>query len=112
VLDRRYADRLAPRCEEKSIFATETFSHAVKNFQVCLIGRKSGTGVCRGPRRRTRIHGSHKVLFLYYTNDQTMKEIGDMIGVNESRVSQIHKTALKKMAVALETEGIRSAEAF
>jgi RNA polymerase sigma factor for flagellar operon FliA len=53
-----------------------------------------------------------KVVVLYYTNDLTMKEIGDMIGVNESRVSQIHKAALKKMAVALEAEGIRSAEAF
>jgi len=53
-----------------------------------------------------------KVVFLYYTNDMTMKEIGDLIGVNESRVSQIHKTALKKMAVALQSEGIHSAEAF
>ena len=53
-----------------------------------------------------------KVVFLYYTNDLTMKEIGDMLGVNESRISQIHKTALKKMAVALESEGIHSAEAF
>jgi len=51
-----------------------------------------------------------KVVFLYYSNDLTMKEIGDRMGVNESRVSQIHKTALKKMAVALEAEGIRSAE--
>jgi RNA polymerase sigma factor for flagellar operon FliA len=53
-----------------------------------------------------------KVVFLYYTNEMTMKEIGDLIGVNESRVSQIHKTALKKMAVALQLEGIHSAEAF
>jgi len=53
-----------------------------------------------------------KVVFLYYTNDMTMKEIGDMLGVNESRVSQIHKTALKKMQVALQSEGIHSAEAF
>src|SRR3954470_19152015 len=49
-----------------------------------------------------------KVVFLYYTNEMTMKEIGDVIGVNESRVSQIHKTALKKMAVALQAEGIHS----
>ena len=41
-----------------------------------------------------------------------MKEIGDMLGVNESRISQIHKTALKRMATALESEGIRSAQAF
>ena len=53
-----------------------------------------------------------KVVFLYYTNDMTMKEIGDMLGVNESRISQIHKTALKKMAVALQSEGIHSAEAL
>jgi RNA polymerase sigma factor FliA len=53
-----------------------------------------------------------KVVFLYYTNDLTMKEIGDRMGVNESRVSQIHKTALKKMAAALELEGIHSVEAL
>jgi RNA polymerase sigma factor FliA len=53
-----------------------------------------------------------KVVFLYYTNDMTMKEIGEVMGVNESRVSQIHKTALKKMATVLESEGIHSVEAF
>ena len=53
-----------------------------------------------------------KVVFLYYTNDMTMKEIGAALGVNESRISQIHKLALKKMAVALESEGIHSAAAF
>jgi RNA polymerase sigma factor for flagellar operon FliA len=53
-----------------------------------------------------------KVVFLYYTNEMTMKEIAEVMGVNESRVSQIHKTALRKMAVALKSEGIESAEAF
>jgi RNA polymerase sigma factor FliA len=53
-----------------------------------------------------------KVVFLYYTNEMTMKEIGALLGVNESRVSQIHKTALKKMATVLEAEGIHSAAAF
>ncbi|HTS62325.1 MAG TPA: FliA/WhiG family RNA polymerase sigma factor [Candidatus Acidoferrales bacterium] len=53
-----------------------------------------------------------KVVFLYYTNDMTMKEIGDVLGVNESRVSQIHKIALKKMADVLEGEGIHSAKAL
>jgi len=50
-----------------------------------------------------------KVVFLYYTNDLTMREIGEILGVNESRVSQIHKTALKKMAGVLESNGIHSA---
>ncbi len=53
-----------------------------------------------------------KVVFLYYTNELTMKEIGDILGVNESRVSQIHKSALSKMAVALHSAGIHSAQAF
>jgi len=53
-----------------------------------------------------------KVVFLYYTNDMTMKEIGEVLGVNESRVSQIHKVALKRMATVLEGEGIHSAAAF
>jgi RNA polymerase sigma factor for flagellar operon FliA len=53
-----------------------------------------------------------KVVFLYYSNELTMKEIGELLGVNESRVSQIHKTALRKMADALQSEGIRSAAAF
>jgi len=53
-----------------------------------------------------------KVVFLYYSDELTMKEIGELMGVNESRVSQIHKTALKKMATVLQSEGIHSADAF
>ncbi|HLY19347.1 MAG TPA: FliA/WhiG family RNA polymerase sigma factor [Bryobacteraceae bacterium] len=53
-----------------------------------------------------------KVVFLYYTNEMTMKEIGEVMGVNESRVSQIHKIALEKMAASLRSAGIESAGAF
>jgi RNA polymerase sigma factor for flagellar operon FliA len=53
-----------------------------------------------------------KVVFLYYTNEMTMKEIGEVLGVNESRVSQIHKVALEKMATSLRSAGIASAGAF
>ena len=53
-----------------------------------------------------------KVVLLYYTNEMTMKEIGGILGINESRVSQIHKSALEKMQVALESNGITSALAF
>ena len=53
-----------------------------------------------------------KVVMLYYTNEMTMKEIGGILGINESRVSQIHKSALEKMQVALESTGITSAHAF
>jgi RNA polymerase sigma factor for flagellar operon FliA len=53
-----------------------------------------------------------KVVFLYYSNEMTMKEIGDILGVNESRVSQIHKIALEKMAASLRSAGIESSGAF
>jgi RNA polymerase sigma factor FliA len=53
-----------------------------------------------------------QVVVLYYTNEMTMKEIGGVLGINESRVSQIHKSALEKMSAALQTAGIFSASAF
>ncbi|MBI1789285.1 MAG: FliA/WhiG family RNA polymerase sigma factor [Acidobacteria bacterium] len=53
-----------------------------------------------------------KVVVMYYTNDMTMKEIGGLLGINESRVSQIHKTALEKMATVLQANGIHSSGAF
>jgi len=53
-----------------------------------------------------------KVVVLYYTNELTMKEIGGLLGINESRVSQIHKSALEKMAVVLQSNGITSSHAF
>lgn len=53
-----------------------------------------------------------RVVFLYYNGQLSMKEIGDMLGVNESRVSQIHKLALKKMADVLQAQGIASANAL
>jgi RNA polymerase sigma factor for flagellar operon FliA len=49
-----------------------------------------------------------RVVTLYYTREMTMKEIGGILGINESRVSQIHKTALEKMASALHAAGIHS----
>jgi RNA polymerase sigma factor for flagellar operon FliA len=53
-----------------------------------------------------------KVVSLYYTKDMTMREIGGILGINESRVSQIHKSALDKMATALQANGITSIYAF
>ena len=53
-----------------------------------------------------------KVVVLYYTKEMTMKEIGEVLGVNESRVSQIHKAALEKMAVALQSAGIHSSGVY
>jgi RNA polymerase sigma factor FliA len=53
-----------------------------------------------------------KVVALYYTREMTMKEIGTVLGINESRVSQIHKIALEKMGKALQSAGIHSSAAL
>jgi RNA polymerase sigma factor for flagellar operon FliA len=41
-----------------------------------------------------------------------MREIGDRLGINESRVSQIHRAALEKMGVNLQAAGIHSSESL
>lgn len=53
-----------------------------------------------------------EVVFLYYTKDLTMREIGRRMGINESRVSQIHKSALERMSGVLSAAGIHSSDAF
>ncbi len=42
-----------------------------------------------------------RVLSLYYYEELTMKEVGEVIGVGESRVSQIHTAALLKLRARL-----------
>ena len=49
-----------------------------------------------------------KVVTMYYTQDMSMKEIGGALGINESRVSQLHKSALLKLNDALHGAGIFS----
>jgi RNA polymerase sigma factor FliA len=51
-----------------------------------------------------------QVVAFYYANDMTLKEIGQILGVNESRVSQIHRAALEKMNTALRMAGVCSVD--
>jgi len=45
-----------------------------------------------------------RVIALYYYGEVTMKEIGTELGVNESRVSQLHARALRRLREALGAE--------
>jgi RNA polymerase sigma factor for flagellar operon FliA len=45
-----------------------------------------------------------RVVALYYYNEVTMKDIGAELGVNESRVSQLHARAIKRLREALGAE--------
>ncbi|MCB1019039.1 MAG: FliA/WhiG family RNA polymerase sigma factor [Acidobacteria bacterium] len=75
-----------------------------------LVNRELQTalnGVISGLPERYQI-----VIRLYYLQERTMKQIGAHLGVNESRVSQIHKAALEKLAAAMKTNGFPDAGAF
>ncbi len=43
------------------------------------------------------------VITLYYQHDLTMKQIGEQLGIDESRVSQIHSAALAHLRTKVET---------
>ncbi len=49
-----------------------------------------------------------RAVALYYVEELSMREIGTIIGVNESRVSQIIKMSREKLAAVLEAAGIAS----
>jgi RNA polymerase sigma factor for flagellar operon FliA len=54
-----------------------------------------------------------KVIGLYYYGEVTMKEIGAEIGVNESRVSQLHARAIRRLRQALRSDlGAGASEAL
>lgn len=50
-----------------------------------------------------------RIIMLYYFEEATMKQIGAEIGVNESRVSQLHARAVTRLKQALES-GSRQAK--
>ena len=55
-----------------------------------------------------------RVIALYYYNEVTMKDIGLELGVNESRVSQLHARAIRRLRDALgaETTPMAASEAL
>ena len=69
-----------------------------------------------GRQRRAKLAGVmsalperyKRVLALYYDADMTMKQIGLLLGINESRVCQIHRVALEKMQGLLRAAGVHS----
>ena len=83
-----------------------------RNINPIRFVRVTNFAACLAMPMKTLPERSQKLSSLYYNNEMTMKQIGDVLGINESRVSQIHKSALAKMAVALEANGITSSQAF
>jgi RNA polymerase sigma factor for flagellar operon FliA len=99
------------RANDSEDLPAPDFPSKVENQPDSICAREQLRGVL-GDAMKTLPERYQKVVVLYYTNEMTMKEIGGVLGINESRVSQIHKSALEKMQVALEANGITSAQAF
>ncbi len=100
--------RLANDQEDRPV---PEFASGLETRPDFICGRQELRGVL-AEAAKTLPEKHQKVVVMYYANDMSMKEIGCALSINESRVSQIHKSALAKMAAALEANGIVSHQAF
>ena len=98
--------------ERKRRSARSRFSQQAPRRSPIRSAPASSSAALLGVAMKTLPERYRKVVLLYYTNEMTMKEIGGVLGINESRVSQIHKSALEKMQAALQASGITSSQAF
>ena len=67
---------------------------------VCMEGERKqmlADAIAQLPQREQRVLG------LYYQEELTMKEVGAVLGVGESRVSQIHSVAVARLRATLKT---------
>ena len=75
-----------------------------------MAGHEELSATLRGAMRTLPTRYS-EIVALYHWRGLTMREIGRSYGINESRVSQIHKRALELMAASLRSKGITSCAA-
>jgi RNA polymerase sigma factor for flagellar operon FliA len=64
-------------------------------YERCEVRNRIRAAIASLPPRERRVVG------MYYFGEVTMKEIGHEIGVNESRVSQLHARAIQRLRRAL-----------
>jgi RNA polymerase sigma factor for flagellar operon FliA len=81
-----------------------TVSNPLSRLEANDVRRRLGQLIDRLPPR------DRQVLALYYYEELTMHEIGRVLGVTESRVSQIHSAALVRLRVALGRQRLRAAD--
>jgi RNA polymerase sigma factor for flagellar operon FliA len=68
-----------------------------ESFQTAELRERMRAALRAIPSRERRI------IVMYYFEEATMKQIGEAIGVNESRVSQLHARAISRLRTALGT---------
>ena len=121
VLDRLTPEDAAARAKVSALAALRsTYAGSVEAVDVPVCAEQHPDSICaRAERRRflgralRRLDArNRRLILLYYAANLTMKEIASRLDVNESRISQMHKSALKAMAKVLEASGIRSFQDF
>lgn len=81
------------------ILVDDGFSHPDEPATLALKADMKAhlTQIINGIPKKERL-----VLSLYYEHDLNLKEIGDILGVSESRVSQLHSQAMHRIRARLE----------
>jgi RNA polymerase sigma factor for flagellar operon FliA len=86
----------------------ESGSETRPDIMFCMAQLRVVLGKAMQPLRLRQ----QQVVRAYYSEHKTMKEIGLSLGINESRVSQLHKSALAAMRTALAANGVCSGGGF
>jgi RNA polymerase sigma factor for flagellar operon FliA len=76
----------------ESLTATDDSSEPVRKLERLELRKHLGEAIAELPQRQRRI------ILLYYHKELTMKEIALTLDITESRVSQLHASALFKLA--------------
>ncbi|KTD46156.1 sigma factor 28 [Legionella quinlivanii] len=75
-------------------YTSEPHTHVIQDDMIARLAH-----IIEGLPKKERL-----VLSLYYEQDLNLKEIGEVLGVSESRVSQIHTQATLRIRARLSTE--------
>lgn len=84
-----YLDLLDVSSENYSI--TEYYKELIKNLLIIILDKELNDT-------------EKKVIFLYYYEELTFKEIGYILDLTEARISQIHSVAISKIKLSLKSK--------
>jgi RNA polymerase sigma factor for flagellar operon FliA len=85
--------------EESSLTLLDTLAGDAEDFTARLEKKELVAALAQAIDRLPK--REKLVLALYYNEELTLKEIGKVLGVTESRVSQLHSAALSRLRTAL-----------
>lgn len=96
--------------ENPGVSLSDLKADDTSNTEVIVAGKELRSALATAmeslPRR------DRQIVVLYHWQCATMREIGGLFKINESRVSQIHKRALERMAASLRSIGITTSSSI